>query len=197
MPSYLVTDIEANGLIPGQHSMLSIASVAIDQHGRELDRFTVNLDPVAGTTTDAGTMAWWSTQPEAWREATVDSVEPSLATTRFSTWARCLPSPRVFVAHPLSFDGSYVAWYLDHFGDYPLYDRPREAGLTIGGIDLPSLVMGVMGWPFDDCGRHKYPDEWLGGYAHSHRAIDDALGYAALLTTMLGKLETSKTSTPT
>lgn len=95
----------------------------------------------------------------------------------------------MFVAHPLSFDGSYVAWYLDQFGNCPLYDRPREPGLTTGGIDLPSLVMGVTRWPFGDCGRQNYPDEWLGGHAHSHRAIDDALGYAALFRTMMGFLE--------
>jgi inhibitor of KinA sporulation pathway (predicted exonuclease) len=30
-----------------------------------------------------------------------------------------------------------------------------------------------------------YPAEWLGGHDHSHRAIDDARGYAHLLTLLL------------
>lgn len=189
MPTYLVTDIEANGLVPGRHSMISIASVAVDHSGAELGQFTANLTPVDGHSSEPGTMAWWSTQPDAWREATADPVEASIAVNRFVAWAQELPGPRIFTAHPLHFDGAYIAWYLDQFADLPLYDSPHETGLAAGGIDLPSLVMGVIGWTFDRCGRHSYPDAWLGGHAHSHRAIDDALGYAALLKTMLEKLE--------
>lgn len=187
MPTYLVTDIEANGLTPGRHSMISIASVAVDHSGAELGQFTTNLTPVDGHSTEPDTMAWWATQSKAWREATTDPVEPAAAVKSFVAWAKTLPGPRIFTAHPLHFDGAYIAWYLDRFADLPLYDSPHEAGLTAGGLDLPSLVMGVTGWEFDRCGRHSYPDEWLGGHAHSHRAIDDALGYAALLKTMLEK----------
>ncbi len=67
---------------------------------------------------------------------------------------------------------------------------PPQSGLTVGGLDLPSLVMGVTGWPYDECRRSRYPEEWLGGHLHSHRAIDDALGYAALLTTMIDRRRT-------
>jgi len=105
----------------------------------------------------------------------------------FTTWVQQLPKPRVFTAHPVSFDGAYMAWYLDRFADVPLYDNQRQMGLTTAALDLPSLVMGVMGWDFDRCGRHGYPAEWLGGNPHSHKALDDALGYAALLKTMLEK----------
>jgi len=58
MSTYVVTDIEANGLVPGRHSMISMASVAVDQRGTELGRFTVNLVPLAENTSDPGTMAW-------------------------------------------------------------------------------------------------------------------------------------------
>ncbi|MET1006728.1 MAG: hypothetical protein ABWX96_14355 [Propionibacteriaceae bacterium] len=187
LTSYLVTDIEANGLVPGRHSMISIASVAIDQDGRELDRFEINLEPVEGTSSDPETMAWWDTQPDAWREATIDPVRPGVAVKRFIAWGQNLPGDRIFVAHPLSFDGEYVGWYLDRFAGMPLYDQPRQPGLTVAGVDLPSLVMGVKGWERQDCGRHNYPEDWLGGHVHSHRAIDDALGYASLLRHLLGE----------
>jgi hypothetical protein len=187
MPTYLVTDIEADGLVPGRHSMISIASVAVDQQGSELGRFTANLVPLSDKSSDPGTMAWWGSRPDAWRDATTGAVEASVVMTRLVSWAQQLPGPRIFTAHPVSFDGAYVAWYLDRFGNVPLYDTPRQAGLTTSALDLPSLVMGVMGWDFDRCGGHGYPDEWLGGNPHSHRAIDDALGYAVLLKTMLAK----------
>lgn len=46
---------------------------------------------------------------------------------------------------------------------------------------------GNKGWPFERCHRNYYPAEWLGGYQHSHRAIDDALGDAYLLAMLLVK----------
>ena len=42
-----------------------------------------------------------------------------------------------------------------------------------------------MGWGYSRCRREHYPEEWLGGHIHTHRAIDDSLGYAHLLKEML------------
>lgn len=192
MPTYVVTDVEADGLVPGRHSMLSIGSVAVDEFGVELGRFSINLLPLEEMSSDPGTMAWWATEPDGWREATIGAVDAREGMARFASWVEGLPEPRVFTAHPISFDSAYVAWYLTHLGDTRLYDNRRQRGLTMGGLDLPSLVMGVMGWDFDRCGGHGYPEEWLGGHPHSHRAIDDALGYATLLKTMLEKLRADR-----
>ena len=52
--TYLVTDIEGNGLIPGQHSMISITTVAVDHNGEERSRCTINLAPVEGTSRASG-----------------------------------------------------------------------------------------------------------------------------------------------
>ena len=41
--TYLVTDIEATGFRPGQHSMLSFATVAVTATGRERGRFEAVL----------------------------------------------------------------------------------------------------------------------------------------------------------
>lgn len=185
LTSYLVTDIEANGLVPGRNSMISMASVAIDQDGQGLGSFEINLEPAEGTSPDPDAMAWWETEPEAWREATRNPVPPAVAVERFIGWGQGLPGERIFVAHPLLFDGGFVAWYLDRFAGLSLYDLPRHRGLTVAGLDLPSLVMGVKGWDRQECAAHNYPDEWLGGHVHSHRAIDDALGYASLLRHLL------------
>ena len=185
--TYLVTDIEADGRVPGANSMISIATAAIDHDGVDRGQFVINIDPVDGLSADPGTMEWWSTQPDAWAEATRDPVPAAEGIEAFISWAESLPSPRVFVANPLSFDGAYVGWYLDRYGRMPLFDQPRRLGLTVGGLDLPTLVMGVKGWPFERCHLDYYPPEWLGGYQHSHRAIDDALGYAHLLAMLLAE----------
>lgn len=187
--AYIVTDIEADGPVPGRHSMLSFASAAIDGEGADLGRFTINLRPVDGATTDPGTMGWWATQAEAWGAATRDPVEPEAAIAAFVAWVRGLPGRPVFAAHPLSFDGLWIDWYVERFAGLPLFDRPRQDGLTAGrGLDLPTLVMAVFGWDYHRCHRRHYPEAWLGGHAHSHRALDDALGYAHLLKLLLAEI---------
>ena len=42
-----------------------------------------------------------------------------------------------------------------------------------------------MVWPAWACDVEGYPADWLGDHEHTHQAIDDALGYAYLLTAMM------------
>ena len=63
---YVSTDIETDGPIPGRNSMLSFASVAYDEDGREVASFSVNLETLPDATPDPRTMEWWRTQPDAW-----------------------------------------------------------------------------------------------------------------------------------
>ena len=192
--SFVVTDIEADGPDPGPNSMLSFGSVAVDRNGRELGEFTANLQPLPGAGQDAGTMAWWRTEPEAWRETTRDPQDPAAVMPAFADWVRGLPGTPVFVAHPLTFDGLWIDWYLRRFVGCRLFRRPRSPGLChAGGLDLQSMVMVAAGWHYRDCERVHYPEEWLGGHDHSHRAIDDARGYAHLLLKILdGELKAAE-----
>lgn len=181
-PVFVVTDIETDGPDPGRHSMLSFGSVACDADGRTLSEFTVNLLPLPGAAQDPGTMDWWRTEPEAWRQAMLDRQQPGIAMPGYADWLRALPGTPVFVAHPLTFDGVWIDWYLQRYVGRRLFRRPRSPGLCFAsGLDLPSMVMAVTGWDYDRCSRDGYPEHWLGGHRHSHRAIDDARGYAHLL----------------
>lgn len=184
--SFVVTDIEADGPDPGRHSMLSFGSVAVDRDGGALGEFTANLRPLPGGEQDPGTMAWWRTEPEAWRETTRDPRDPAAVMQAFADWVRGLPGTPVFVAHPMTFDGLWIDWYLQRFVGCRLFRRPRSPGLChAGGLDLQSMVMVATGWHYQRCERVHYPAEWLGGHDHSHRAIDDARGYAHLLLRLL------------
>ena len=49
---YVSTDIEADGPIPGPHSMLSFGSVAFDDAGNELSTFARNLETLPGAAGD-------------------------------------------------------------------------------------------------------------------------------------------------
>jgi hypothetical protein len=186
--SFIVTDVEVDGPDPGVHSMLSLASVAVDHDGCELGEFVANLKPLEDARQDSGTMAWWESQPAAWQEATSSPQDPARAIRAWTKWIADRPGKAVFVAHPISFDGAWVDWYLKRFVGARLFDRPREPGVCGGaGLDIPSLVMSSMGWDYQRCCRENYPAVWLGGHSHSHRAIDDAKGYAHLFSLLLTK----------
>jgi len=43
------------------------------------------------------------------------------------------------------------------------------------------MVAAIVGSLVTDCEADSYPPDWLGHHPHTHRAIDDARGYANLL----------------
>ena len=43
MTTYVVCNIEADGSIPGPHSMISLGTVAVNQAGKELGEFEINF----------------------------------------------------------------------------------------------------------------------------------------------------------
>lgn len=183
---FVVTDIEADGPDPGTHSMISFASVVINSAGNQLAEFSAAIWPLPELRQDPGTMAWWAKNPEAWTAATTASLPPEHVIPKWATWLHTLPGKPVFTAHPLSFDGAWMDWYLQRFTGRRLFDRPRQQGVSHGsGLDLPTLVMATQGWKYEQCNRDHYPPEWLGGHQHSHCALDDARGYAYLLKSML------------
>ena len=184
---YFVTDIEADGLSPAENSMLSFASVAVREDGSLAGEFEAVLTPRRDRRPSPRTMEWWKTQPEAWRAATADPEPPERVMRRFSAWVEGYDGKRAFAARPLLFDGMWIDHYLREFAGSHIFDMPHAGKpiFTAGALDIDSYLLGV----FD---RHEpltadtvFPPEWLGNHEHTHRAIDDARGYAALLGKLL------------
>src|SRR5947207_8848572 len=112
---YVSTDIEADGPIPGPHSMLSFASAAYRPDKTLLGTFTANLELLPGAQGDPRTMAWWQQHREAW-EATRQNLEaPETALPRYVAWVKSLPGTPVFVPYPAGYDFLFVYWYLIRF----------------------------------------------------------------------------------
>lgn len=180
---YIVTDIECDGPTPGRNSMIAFASVAVTADGREQGRFEAVLEPLPGAERDPQTWAWWNGQPEVLAAATKGAQPADQVMGAFTVWVRGFDSGRVFTAFPLAFDGGWIDHYLRRFTPYglvpghyeedPLFDGP--------GLCLKSFAAGITGQPPWRCTPQSLPGEWFGGHEHTHRAIDDALGYAALL----------------
>ncbi|WP_328517671.1 ASCH domain-containing protein [Devosia algicola] len=182
-PIFIVTDIESNGPTPLHHSMLSFASVAIEADGTRHGEFEAQLQPRADRGTDPTTMAWWQTQPEAWKVATVNAEAPEIVMPRFADWVDSLPGPKVFAAAPMMFDGLWMDHYLDVFAGTRVLSGPFKTRQIFrgGGVCLYTMAGTLRGAPYLDWGMSKLPAEFYGHIAHTHNAIDDARGFANVL----------------
>lgn len=182
--TYVVTDIETDGPWPGANSMRSFASVAVTASGEQVGVFEAVLDPLPGAAPNPDTLAWFRTQPEAWAAATTDPRPILDVLNDFTGWVRSLPGRRMFAACPITFDGGWIDYYLRRFTRYGLVQGPYETERIFDGpgLCLRSYAAAVTGLPVADAGPAELPPEWFGNVPHTHRAIDDALGYANLLT---------------
>ena len=115
---YVSVDIEADGPIPGDNSMLSIGSAAYDESGSLLSTFSANILPLQAAQQNPITMEFWSKQPKAWAELQKDRQAPGKVMHQYHSWLQDISSDPdttlVFVAYPAVFDFAYVHWYFIH-----------------------------------------------------------------------------------
>jgi hypothetical protein len=176
--TYVSVDIEADGPIPGPHSMLSLGAVAFDRDGTELDAFSVNLETLDGATGHPDTMAWWQTQPAAWAACRAAPESPSTALPRFSAWLKALPGRSVCVGYPVAFDFMFVHWYLHRFtGGSPF---------SHSALDMKTLAWTLLGGHYRDATKRHMPRAWFPDeVTHSHVAVEDAREQGRLFFGML------------
>jgi len=182
-PIFVVTDIESDGPTPLHNSMLSFASVAIAADGTRHGEFEAVLAPRPDRSRNETTMAWWATQPEAWQAATTGAEDPAVVMPRFADWVERLPGHAVFVAAPLAFDGLWMDHYLDIYAGTRVLSGPFRGRQIFrgGGVCLYTMAGTLRGAPYLDWGMSRLPAEFYGHIAHTHRAIDDARGFANVL----------------
>jgi hypothetical protein len=181
--TFVVTDIEADGPTPLHSSMLSFASVAISATGERFGEFEATLTPRPDRKPDDNTMAWWVTQPEAFNAATEGAEPPELVMPRYADWVESLPGFRVFAAAPMIFDGMWMDHYLDTFAGTRVLGGPFKTRQIFrgGGVCLYTMAGTLRGAPYLNWGMQRVPAEWYGYIVHSHKAIDDARGFANVL----------------
>lgn len=183
MTTFVVTDIEADGPSPLANSMLSFASVACDVTGKVLDEFEAVLTPRPGRQQSADTMAWWATQPEAWKAATENPEPPEIVMPRYADWVESLPGFRVFAAAPLIFDGPWMDQYLETFAGTRVMGGPFKSRKIFrgGGVCIYTMAGTLRGANYLEWGMQRVPAAWYGHIEHTHKAIDDARGFANVL----------------
>ena len=186
---YVVTDIEVDGPWPGPNSMRSFASVAVSFDGTEHGRFEAVLEPLPGAAPDEKTLAWFAGFPEAWAAATTDPEPAPAVMAAWTGWVKSLPGRRAFAASPLGFDGPWFDYYLRRYTPYGLLQGPDESDRLFDGpgLCIRSYAAAATGRHIADATPADLPPEWFGHVEHTHKAIDDAIGYANLLVTLAGR----------
>lgn len=163
---YLSTDIEADGPIPGPHSMLSLASVALSSDGIVLGEFSANLETIEGASMHPRMSAWWQTEPIAWRACRENQRPPALVMADYLRWIKSFSGRPVFVAMPAGFDFLFVYWYFIRFlGASPFGHS---------ALDMKSFAMALLGSEFRKAGKSAFPKAWQSTLTHTHIALDDA-----------------------
>ncbi len=176
---YVSTDVEADGPIPGPHSMLSFGSAAYQADKTLLDTFSANLELLPGAEGHPRTMRWWATQPEAWAACRADTRPPEEVMPEYVRWVRGLGGKPVFVAYPAGFDFTFVYWYLMRFAG--------ESPFSHSALDVKTYAMALLGKPYRQSTKRNMPRRWFDDLPHSHVALDDAIEQGALFCNMLAE----------
>jgi DNA polymerase III alpha subunit (gram-positive type) len=181
--TFVVTDIETDGHNPLESSMLSFASVACDVTGKVLDEFQAVLTPRTDRKPNPDTMAWWETQPEAYKHATENPEDAVVVMPRYANWVESLPGFRVFAAAPMIFDGLWMDHYLSTFAGTRVLGGPYKSRQIFrgGGVCLYTMAGSLRGAEYTKWAMQRVPPAWYGHIEHTHRAIDDARGFANVL----------------
>ena len=175
--TYVSTDIEADGLIPGPSSMLSLASAAYAPDKTLLSTFSANLETLPGATPHPRAMAWWAENNAAWEACRVAPQPPEQVMRSYVARLKGLPGRPVFVGYPAAFDFAWVSWYLIRFAG--------ESPFTHSALDIKSYAMAMLRLPYCESNKRNMPARWFDPHAHTHIALDDAIEQGALFCNML------------
>lgn len=175
---YISTDIETDGPIPGEYSMLSLGSAAYTANKELIGTFTANFETLPNAISDPSTMEWWKTQPEAWEAHRKNIEKPEIIMTKYVSWIKSLSGKPVFVGYPAGFDFLFVYWYLIKFAG--------ESPFSFSALDIKSYAAAVLKCPYREAVKKNMPKKWFDeNITHSHIALDDAIEQGALFCNML------------
>lgn len=161
--SFVMVDVEADGPIPGDFSMVCFGAIIVEA---SLQRtFYGKLKPISETwIPEALAVSGFS------REATLQFDDPKAVMGQFAAWLKtnCRGRP-MFVSDNNGFDWQFINWYFHHFmGTNPF---------GFSSTNLGSLYKGLVR---DTKKNFKH----LRKTRHTHGPVDDARGNAEALLQM-------------
>lgn len=166
--SYIVVDIESDGPIPGDFSMISFGAVLVND---ELDKtFYGKLKPISENyIPEALAISGFS------REETFSFDNPIDVMTNFENWIKENSKGRpIFISDNNGFDWMFICWYFHHF----LKRNP----FGYSSRRISDLYCGLVK---DTFAQWKH----LRKTVHTHHPVDDAKGNAEVLLLMKNEME--------
>lgn len=165
--SYFMVDVEADGPVPGDYSMISFGAVLVEPTlGRV---FSARLKPISDRWIPEALAVSGHT-----REDTMGFDDPKEVMRSFGSWVAQESNGRpVFVSDNNGFDWGFINWYFHHFiGGNPFGHS---------SMNLGSLYKGLV--------KDTYKNfKHLRETAHTHDPVDDAKGNAEALLRMKSQL---------
>ncbi len=161
--SYIMMDIESDGPIPGDYSMISFGAVLVN---KKLDQtFYRKLKPISNKfLPEALAISKFS------REETLLFDDPGKAMNDLATWIKevCADEP-IFISDNNGYDWMFICWYFHHFTGLNPFGHSSQ--------NLGSLYKGII----KDLSKNF---KHLRKTHHTHNPVDDAIGNAEALLTI-------------
>ncbi|QHS59776.1 3'-5' exonuclease family protein [Chitinophaga agri] len=161
--AYIMVDVESDGPIPGDYSMISFGAVRVDNTLNKT--FYGKLKPISEKfIPEALAVSGHS------REETLSFNDPRKVMADFKAWINKVAEDRpIFISDNNGFDWMFICWYFHHFlGENPFGFSSQNLGSLYKGIELDTFKN------FKHLRRTR----------HTHHPVDDAKGNAEALLTM-------------
>ncbi len=165
--AYIMVDIESDGPIPGDYSMICFGAVVVEEGLTKT--FYGQLRPISEKfIPEALAVSGFN------REETLAFDDPKTVMENFAAWLKEIVADRpVFISDNNGFDWMFICWYFHHFtGGNPFGFSSQNLG---------SLYKGVVKDTFKNF-KH------LRKTSHTHHPVDDAKGNAEALLTIKKEL---------
>lgn len=157
---YVMVDIESDGPIPGDYSMVCFGAVIVEPGLKRT--FYGKLKPISEKfIPEALAVSGFS------REACLGFAEPAAVMAQFREWLKLECKGRaIFISDNNGFDWQFINWYFHHFlGSNPFGHSSTNLGSLYKGLVKDTFV------------NFKHLRET----AHTHNPVDDAIGNAEAL----------------
>jgi len=161
--AFIMVDVESDGPIPGDFSMISFGAVLVNE---QLDNtFYGQLKPISERYIPEALAVSNHT-----REETLTFDDPALVMQQFKNWILSVSKDRpIFISDNNGFDWMFICWYFHHFlGENPFGFSSQNLGSLYKGITKDTFT------------TFKH----LRKTRHTHHPVDDAKGNAEALLTM-------------
>jgi len=166
--SYIMVDIESDGPIPGDYSMVCFGAVVVEKNLHRT--FFGKLKPISENwVPEALAVSGYS------REETLSFDEPLAVMQDFAKWIdQESKGKAMFVSDNNGFDWQFINWYFHHF--------TSKNPFGFSSMNLGSLYKGAV----RDCFKNF---KHLRKTKHTHNPVDDAMGNAEAMLTIVQEFD--------